>query len=160
GFSCCTSQNVTVRYNTYERDAQKQAGAITDFGGVVPGYIYGNTCYNVAARPANIGMFNGTGGCFSNSNHGKSGRPTMFIYNNNLISDGTVHPSAKDSILWGDGSGTFVFNNNSYYDVSGPRTWTWGKSSYTSLAAWQSKGFDAAGKAPGNLQLYGAIGSG
>lgn len=160
GFSCCTSQNVTVRYNTYERDAQKQAGAITDFGGVVPGYIYGNTCYNVAARPATTGMFNGTGGCFTSSIYGKSGKPTLYIYNNNFISDGTVNPSAKDTILWGDGSGTFVFNNNSYYDVSGPLTWTWGKSSYTTFAAWQSAGFDAAGKAPGNLELSGTIGTG
>ena len=160
GFSCCTSSNVTVRYNTYERDAEKQAGAITDFGGVVPGYIYGNTCYNVAARPATTGMFNGTGGCFTSSIFSKSGKPTLYIYNNNFISDGTVDPSADDTIIWSDGSGTFVFNNNSYYDVSGHLAWKWGKSTDTTFATWQSSGFDAAGMAPTNLQLHGAIGNG
>jgi hypothetical protein len=160
GFSCCTSSNVTVRYNTYERDAEKQAGAITDFGGVVPGYIYGNTCYNVAARPATTGMFNGTGGCFTSSIFSKSGKPTLYIYNNNFISDGTVNPSADDTIIWSDGSGTFVFNNNSYYDVSGHLAWTWGKSTDTTFATWQGNSFDAAGMAPSNLQLHGTIGSG
>ena len=159
GYSCCTSQNVTVRYNVYERDAQKQAGAITDFGGVVPGYIYGNTCYNVAARPDSTGAFNGTGGCFTSSIYAKSGSPTLYIYNNNFISDGTVNPGSDDTIVWGDGSGTFTWNNNSWYDVGGNYDWFWGNGDITTFSGWQAKGFDASG-ITGNPQLHGTIGSG
>lgn len=159
GFSCCTTENVTVRYNVYERDAQKQAGAITDFGGVIPGYIYGNTCYNVAARPDSTGAFNGTGGCFTSSIYAKSGKPTLYIYNNNFISDGTVNPGADDTIVWGDGSGTFTWNNNSWYDVGGNYDWFWGSGDITTFSGWQAKGFDAAG-ITGNPQLHGTVGSG
>ena len=158
GYSCCTSTNVTVRYNVYERDAQKQAGAITDFGGVVPGYIYGNTCYNVAARPDSTGAFNGTGGCFTSSIYAKSGSPTLYIYNNNFISDPTVNPGSDDTIVWGDGSGTFTWNNNSWYDVGGTYDWYW-SGDLTTFAGWQAKGFDSAG-ITGNPQLHGTVGSG
>jgi hypothetical protein len=160
GYSCCTTENATVRYNTYERDAEKQAGAITVFGGVDPGYIYGNTCYNVAARPSGTGAFNGTGGCLTSSIYAKSGNPILYVYNNNFISDGNVHPSDQDTIVWGDGKGTFYFENNSYFDLSGHLNWTWGRSTYTTLAGWRGLGFDSAGMAPSSLQLYGTIGNG
>jgi hypothetical protein len=158
GYSCCTSQNLTVRYNVYERDAQKQAGAITNFGGVVPGYIYGNTCYNVAARPDSTGAFNGTGGCFTTSIYAKSGKPTLYIYNNNFISDGTVNPGSDDTIVWSDGNGTFTWNNNSWYDVGGNYDWYW-NGDLTTFSGWQAKGFDSAG-ITGNPQLHGTVGSG
>lgn len=158
GYSCCTSENLTVRYNIFERDAQKQAGAITDFGGVVPGYIYGNTCYNVAARPDSTGAFNGTGGCFTSSIYSKSGSPTLYIYNNNFISDPTVYPGNDDTIVWGDGKGTFTWNNNSWYDLGGTYDWYW-NGDLTTFSGWQGKGFDSAGIA-GNPQLHGTIGTG
>jgi hypothetical protein len=48
GYKCCTTTNATVRYNVFERDGEKQAGAITILGGGVIGWIYNNTVYNVA----------------------------------------------------------------------------------------------------------------
>lgn len=158
GYSCCTSQNITVRYNTYERDAYKQAGAITVFGGVNPGFIYGNTCYNVASRPDSTNAFNGTGGCFTSSIYAKSGKPVLYIYNNNFISDPTVHPGNDDTIVWGDGSGTFTWNNNSWYDVGGSYDWYW-NADVTTFSGWQAKHFDSAGLS-GNPLLHGTLGSG
>ena len=145
GFSyhCCTTINATVRYNVFERDAQKQAGGITIFGGVNPGWIYGNTVYNVAARPDSTGAFNGTGGVLTSSIYAKSGSPRLYIYNNNFITDGTVNPSADDTMVWGDGKGTFTFNNNSWHRVEGGDDWYW-SGDITSFSAWQGKGFDSA----------------
>lgn len=112
----------------------------------------------MAARPDSTGAFNGTGGCFTSSIYAKSGSPTLYIYNHNFISDGTVNPGADDTIVWGDGSGTFTWNNNSRYDVGGTYDWYW-TSDITTLSGWQGKGFDSAGT-NGNLQLHGTVGNG
>ena len=160
GFSyhCCTTINATVRYNVFERDAQKQAGGITIFGGVNPGWIYGNTVYNVAARPDSTGAFNGTGGVLTSSIYAKSGSPLLYIYNNNFITDGTVNPSADDTMVWGDGKGTFTFNNNSWHRVEGGDDWYW-SGDITSFSAWQGKGFDSAGMDV-SPSIIGTLGAG
>src|SRR5262249_16357908 len=150
--------NATVRYNVFERDGQKQAGGITIFGGVNPGWIYGNTVYNVAARPDSTGAFNGTGGVLTSSIYAKSGSPLLYIYNNNFITDGTVNPSADDTMVWGDGKGTFTFNNNSWHRVEGGDDWYW-SGDITSFSAWQGKGFDSAGMDV-SPSIIGTLGAG
>jgi hypothetical protein len=146
-----------VRYNVFERDGEKQAGGITLFGGVT-GWIYNNTVYNVAARPDSTGMFNGTGGAFTSSLYAKSGSPNVQIYNDNFISDGTVNPGADDTIVWGDGKGTFVFNNNAWHRVEGGDDWYWNGDT-TSFSDWQAKGFDSVGMDVGP-QIGGTLGGG
>ena len=44
---------------------------------------------------------NGTGGYFTSSIYAKSGKPTLYIYNNNFISDPTVNPGSDDGDLTG-----------------------------------------------------------
>jgi len=110
----------------------------------VTGRIDNNTVYNVAARPGSTGMFNGTGGAFTSSIYAKSGSPNVQIYNNNFISDGTLNSGADDTIVWGDGKGTFVFNNNAWHRVEGGDDWYWSGDT-TSFSGWQAKGFDSVG---------------
>ena len=84
-------------------------------------------------------MFNGTGGAFTSSIYAKSGSPNVQIYNDNFISDGTVNPGADDTIVWGDGKGTFVFNNNAWHRVEGGDDW-YCNGDTTSFSGWQAKG--------------------
>jgi len=159
GYSRGVSHNIQMRYNISERDAKKLACPITVFGGVLPGVVYNNTIYYEPARLAGSPMFQAEGGAFCSSIWGKSGTPTMHVYNNIFISNGTVNPNAVSNLVWTDSKGTFFFNNNLWYRVEGGVRFFWGRSAITTWSGWQAKGFDAQGY-NANPLITGALGGG
>jgi Right handed beta helix region len=159
GYSRGVSHNIQMRYNISERDAKKLACPITVFGGVLPGVVYNNTIYYEPARLAGSPMFQAEGGAFCSSIWGKSGTPTMHVYNNIFISNGTVNPNAVSNLVWTDSKGTFFFNNNLWYRVEGGVRFFWGRSAITTWSGWQAKGFDAQGY-NANPLITGAFGGG
>jgi hypothetical protein len=160
GYARGVSHNIQMRYNISERDAKKLACPITVFGGVLPGVIYNNTIYYEPDRLAGSVMFQAEGGAFCSSIWGKSGNPTVHVYNNIFINNGTVNPSAVSNLAWTDAKGTFFFNNNLWYRVEGGLRFLWGgRTPITTWSGWQAKGFDAQGY-NANPLVTGALGSG
>ena len=146
GYSRGVSHNIQMRYNISERDAKKLACPITVFGGVLPAVIYNNTIYYEPDRLAGSAMFQAEGGALCSSIWGKSGNPTVHVYNNIFISNGTVNPSAVSNLVWTDAKGIFYFNNNLWYRVEGGLRFQWsGRTTITTWSGWQAKGFDAQG---------------
>jgi len=146
GYSRGVSHNIQMRYNISERDAKKLACPITIFGGVLPAVIYNNTIYYEPNRLAGSAMFQAEGGAICSSIWGKSGNPTAHIYNNIVITNGTVNPSAVSNLVWTDAKGTFYFNNNLWYRVEGGLRFQWGsRAATTTWSGWQANGFDAQG---------------
>jgi hypothetical protein len=146
GYSRGVSHNIQMRYNISERDAKKLACPITVFGGVLPAVIYNNTIYYEPNRLAGSAMFQAEGGALCSSIWGKSGNPTVHVYNNIFISNGTVNPSAVSDLVWTDAKGTFYFNNNLWYRVEGGLRFQWSsRTTITTWSGWQAKGFDAQG---------------
>jgi len=158
GYSRGVSHNIQMRYNISERDAKKLACPITVFGGVLPGVIYNNTIYYEPNRLAGSVMFQAEGGAFCSSIWGKSGNPTVHIYNNIFINNGTVNPSAVSNLVWTDAKGTFFFNNNLWYRVEGGLRFQWStRTTITTWSGWRAKGFDAQGY-NANPLITGAFG--
>ncbi len=158
GYKCCTSKNITVRYNISERDGQKDAGGIAIYGGVRPLWIYNNTVYYVASRSANS-MFGTGGDLVSTTDQGRAGLPDAYVYNNVFISDGTLDPSADDTEVDTDGRGSFTFDHNIWERVEGGVHFEWGRSDLTDWSGWQALGFDAHGDNADPL-VTGPLGSG
>src|SRR5262245_38833206 len=146
GFQRGDSHNIHVRYNIGERDAKKLAGAIEIFGGPNPVFIHNNTIYYEPNRLAGSVMFEKEGGAFTSSTWSKSGVPTVFVYNNIFIVNGTVNPAAVSNLVRNDaGKGTFTFDNNLWWRVEGGVRFQWSNAVMTTFTAWQNKGFDANG---------------
>jgi hypothetical protein len=159
GYSRGVSHNIQMRYNISERDAKKLACPITIFGGVLPGVIYNNTIYYEPDRLAGSPMFQAEGGALCSSIWAKSGNPTVHVYNNIFINNGTVNRSAVSNFAWTDAKGTFFFNNNLWYRVEGGVRFRWSKTNITTWSGWQAKGFDTQGF-NANPLISGALGSG
>jgi Right handed beta helix region len=159
GYARGVSHNIQMRYNISERDAKVLACPITVFGGVLPGVIYNNTIYYEPNRLAGSVMFQAEGGAFCSSIWGKSGNPTVHIYNNIFINNGTVTPNAVSNLVWTDAKGTFFFNNNLWYRAEGGLRFLWGRTAITTWSGWQAKGFDAQGY-NANPLITGAFGGG
>jgi hypothetical protein len=158
GYKCCTSKNITVRYNISERDGQKDSGGIAIYGGVKPAWIYNNTVYYVSARPADSIL--GTGGdLVSSTDHEMAGLPDVTVYNNVFISDGTLNPLADDTEVDTDGHGSFTFDHNIWERVEGGVRFQWGGSDITDWSGWQALGFDGHGENADPL-VTGPLGSG
>jgi hypothetical protein len=158
GFQSSTS-NDTVRYNVSERDGQKESGGITVVGGVNAAWIYNNTVYHVATRPADTNILSGTGGDLTTLTYGDLGSPVVHVDNNVFLSDGRANPTADDTNFWSDGKATLFFDHNLWDRIEGGVAFHMGGSELTSWAAWQGRGFDAHGenRDPG---MTGPLGSG
>ncbi len=160
GYSRGVSHNIQMRYNISERDSKKLACPITVFGGVLPAVIYNNTIYYEPNRLAGSAMFQAEGGALCSSIWGKSGSPTVHVYNNIFINNGTVNSSAISNNVWTDAKGVFYFNNNLWYRVEGGLRFQWGsRTNITTWSAWQAQGFDAQGY-NANPLIVGAWGGG
>jgi len=144
GYTRGVSHYTQMRYNIGERDAKKLAAAITIFGGTLPAVIHNNTIYYEPNRPSGSPMFIAEGAAFGTNVWGKSGKPTVYMYNNIFINNGTVNPSAlsTQAIL---AAGTFNIDNNIWYRVEGGVRFNAGGSILTTFAAWQGKGYDLNG---------------
>jgi parallel beta helix pectate lyase-like protein len=160
GYSRGVSHNIQMRYNISERDAKKLACPITVFGGVLPAVIYNNTIYYEPNRLAGSAMFQAEGGALCSSIWGKSGNPTVHVYNNVFINNGTVNPNAVSNQVWTDAKGTFYFNNNLWFRVEGGLRFQWNsRTTITTWSGWQAKGFDAQGYNANPLTV-GLLGAG
>jgi hypothetical protein len=160
GFQRGDSHNIHMRYNIGERDAKKLAGAIEIFGGPNPVFIHNNTIYYEPNRLSGSVMFEKEGGVLTSSTWARSGTPTVFVYNNIFIANGTVNPAAVSNLVRNDAAkGTFSFDNNLWWRVEGGVRFQWGNSIMTTFTAWRNRGFDPNGM---NLEpmVIGPLGGG
>ena len=72
-------------------------------------------------------------GALCTSIWGKSGNPTVHVYNNIFISNGTVNPNAVSNLVWTDAKGTFYFNNNLWFRVEGGLRLQWSRGQLSPL---------------------------
>jgi hypothetical protein len=159
GYQRGTSHNEHLRYNVSERDAKKLACPITVFGAVLPAIMFNNTIYYEPDRDASSVMYQAEGGAVCFTSWGKSGNPTVHMYNNIFINDGTVNPSAVSNNVRSETSGTFTFDNNLYWRVEGGVRFYWNRTTITSWSGWQAEGFDAHGL-NADPQVVGPLGGG
>lgn len=134
-----TKHRNTVRYNISENN-----GLRNNYGGIgfwgqsgnfdSACFVYNNTIYTsadlvVSGLPSGIRISTGSGGKYSN----------IKIHNNIII--------CKDNLAAVNISPTagFKLANNLYYSDADTMKFTWGASTYTSLAAWKAAGGDSTG---------------
>lgn len=118
-------ENVTIRYNISQNDAQGNGGAITVWRSPNSGiaqniFIYGNTIYNSSSKAA---FYYQPGSAFSN----------MKVINNNFMSTGTTR------LVDGLGNSSQIhMTGNNYWSFESSPSYRWNNINYSSLDAWSS----------------------
>ena len=128
--------NGNIRYNLFVDNCwhatAPDCGDVVSFGTVKNTDYHNNTVYfkNRNSNPGEIAAL-------YLSTWGKFGSPTNFNYKNNIVylADNTAHNSRA---YWQEVSGTYTLSNNLLYAESGNLNIKWGKTTYSTLAAFQA----------------------
>lgn len=124
--------NGNVRYNLFVDNCwhptAPDCGDAVVFGTVNNTYYHNNTVYfkNRNNNPGEVAAL-------YLSTWGKFGNPTNFHYKNNI-----VYLANNSRAYWQEVGGTYSLDYNQFYAESGNLNVNWGKTTYTSLAAFQS----------------------
>lgn len=123
-----TLSNATIRYNLSWKDGRRAQPSLSVWNGNTSASTLSNAKFynNIVvsegtANPA-VGLVYATGGF------------TAKFYNNILIATG-----GSKLVDVGSSTGNYVFKGNLYHATSGSTPqWTWGATTYTTLAAWRA----------------------
>ncbi|MGE5529280.1 MAG: right-handed parallel beta-helix repeat-containing protein [Patescibacteria group bacterium] len=124
-----TLENAVVRYLVSQNDVNHPAnegGAILPYGLVKNSFIYNNTIYFGTARENTAAIWGDT--------WGKFGSMTNTLFKNNII----YTTNGAYNVMMNYSTGGCTFDNNCYYAASGGVKIKWGKTNYTSVAAFRA----------------------